>query len=62
MCMCVVYSLASQHKESVFIFYELTSVGVKSGSCMPMDIYQESRQTESQKSELYLLSYIFSQD
>lgn len=59
--MCVVYSLASQHKERCF-FDGLISVGVKSGSYMPLDIYQGSRQTESQKIEMYVPSYIFSRD
>lgn len=59
--MCVVYSLASQRKESRF-FYGLISVAVKSGSGMHMGICHVSRQTESQNIQMCMPDDIFSHD
>lgn len=59
MCMFIHYHHSTRNI-CLFFFYGLISVGVKSGSCMPMYIYQGSRQTENQKIKVCMPSYIFS--
>lgn len=60
LCACLFTTIIAQGTFVCLFFYGLISVGVKSGSCMPIYIYQGSRQTENQKIKVCMPSYIFS--